>query len=82
MKWELCTDLMEELGYGKTPNWPKKTKKIASEVNNIDDVWRQFYRLQLNGENGDVSIFSLHQTLLTRGIQPMVYLRQEFDWVR
>jgi len=47
----------------------------------IDDVWREFYRCDLNNDAAKV-IFPIHKSLNAQNIYPEEYLRQEFDWVR
>lgn len=47
----------------------------------IDEVWREFYRCELNVDDASV-LFPIHKSLNTQNIFPEEYLRQEFDWVR
>ncbi|SIN93164.1 3'-5' exonuclease [Halodesulfovibrio marinisediminis] len=63
-----------------------KNEKLFDEVTwktheHVDEVWREFYRCELNNNSADV-LLPLHKTLNKQGINAEEYLRQEFDWVR
>jgi len=47
----------------------------------IDEVWREFYRCELNNNAAEV-LFPIHKSLNSQSILPEKYLKQEFDWVR
>lgn len=47
----------------------------------IDEVWREFYRCELNNDSAKV-LRRLHDSLIARGIDAETYLREELDWVR
>jgi len=47
----------------------------------IDEIWRQFYRCELNTDKAEV-LQPVHDSLLARHINPEEYLREEFDWIR
>jgi len=47
----------------------------------IDEIWRQFYRCELNWRKAEV-LHPVHDSLLARQINPEEYLREEFDWIR
>jgi superfamily I DNA/RNA helicase len=79
--WEICHDLIVENSDGD-----KLIPRILSNVTEkteetIDEIWEEFYCLKVNNEDAKV-LLPVHQSLLTRGIRPQEYLRQEFDWIR
>lgn len=47
----------------------------------IDEIWREFYRCELNSYNARV-LQRLHDSLVSRGIDAESYIREEFDWIR
>jgi hypothetical protein len=47
----------------------------------IDDEWEEYYQCKNNNHDAEV-LFNLHRSLLSRGIYPQAYIKQEFDWVR
>lgn len=79
--WQICRDHIIKL------NSPSEfTSRILSPITDktnetIDEIWEEFYYQKLNNNDAKV-LFPVHQTLLSRGIWPVDYLRQEFDWIR
>lgn len=47
----------------------------------IDEVWREFYRCELNNTSARV-LQRLHDSLIARGLDAENYIREEFDWIR
>lgn len=47
----------------------------------IDEVWREFYRCELNNTSARV-LQRLHDSLIARGLDAETYIREEFDWIR
>lgn len=47
----------------------------------IDEVWREYYRCELNNDNAKV-LFPVHDSLIARGVNAEQYIREEFDWIR
>lgn len=47
----------------------------------VDEIWREFYRCELNSRDAEVLI-PLHDSLLGRRINPEMYIREEIDWIR
>lgn len=47
----------------------------------VDEVWREFYRCELNVHDAEV-LSPLHDSLLTRSVNPETYVREEMDWLR
>ena len=47
----------------------------------IDEVWREFYRCELNNSSARV-LQRLHDSLIARGLDAESYIREQFDWIR
>lgn len=47
----------------------------------IDEVWREFYRCELNFTSARV-LQRVHDSLIARGLDAESYIREEFDWIR
>jgi len=47
----------------------------------VDEIWREFYRCELNSRDAEIFI-PLHDSLLGRRINPEMYIREEIDWIR
>lgn len=78
--WELCRELLIE-----HRNEPLDEKILGSKTHkhleSIDDVWEEYYKCENNNNDAEV-LFSFHQMLLSRGVYPQEYMKQEFDWIR
>jgi len=76
--WKLCQEQLN--------NFEPHNIRLYSDVTwkngeHIDEIWEEFYNC--NNNNNDAEIFwPVHKSLLSRGIYPFDYLKQEFDWVR
>lgn len=78
--WEICRDLLIE--YDGHPLRERiLNPKTDRHEDTIDEVWEEYYKCQNNNDDAAI-LFPIHQTLLVRGILPMEYIKQEFDWVR
>ncbi|MBD1431603.1 UvrD-helicase domain-containing protein [Sphingobacterium sp. DN00404] len=79
--WELSRDLLEQFD-DKNPLFQKTYNLTTYKTNeSIDEIWQEYYRCEANNSDAEV-IFPIHQTLLSRGIYPEDYIKQEFDWIR
>jgi superfamily I DNA/RNA helicase len=78
--WELCRDLLI-----KYRNKPFDARVLGQRTDrhkeSIDDVWEEYYKCENNNRDAKV-FFPIHQVLLSRGVYPMEYLKQELDWIR
>lgn len=81
--WELCREKLLALEPRNSKLYTQKT--IATNPyavsEHIDDLWDEYYDCKANNDNAQL-MFPLHQSLLSRGIFPKDYLKQEFDYVR
>lgn len=81
--FELCKELILRF----EPDREKYLDDVTSatrdwhHIEHIDEIWRQFYRCELNWRKAEV-LQSVHDSLLARQINPEEYLREEFDWIR
>ncbi len=76
--WELCRDYLLE--------FEPENKKLYDEITwrtneHIDELWYEYYHCQNNNDDAKI-ITPVHRSLLSRGVYPMDYLKQEFDWIR
>lgn len=54
------------------------TEKVGEDV---DEIWSEFYRRENN--NDDSRVFEpVHKALIGRGVLPMRYIKDEFDFIR
>jgi hypothetical protein len=78
--WEFCRTFLVS---NATEEMEKKIYDDFVDRHNdtIDDAWEEYYQCKNN--NSDASILlNLHKSLLSRGIYPQSYIKQEFDWIR
>lgn len=76
--FKLCQDMLNIY----EPN----NKKIYDDLTwkskeHIDEVWREFYRCELNVDDAKV-LAPVHDSLISRGVFAEQYIREEFDWIR
>lgn len=80
--FEVCQKLLKEF----EPENIRLYDYLTSEAphhrqEHIDEIWREYYRCLSN--NSDAFVMNeIHRSLSSRGIDPELYLRQEFDWIR
>jgi superfamily I DNA/RNA helicase len=81
--FELCKELISHFEPEKEKylNDITSTTKEHHFSEHIDEIWRQFYRCELNLRDAEV-LQAVHDSLLAREISPEKYLREEFDWIR
>ena len=74
----LCQKLLHDFDPTGDKLYDDKTWKSKEH---IDEVWREFYRCELN--NHDAAILSpIHDSLIARSVDAEQYIREEFDWIR
>jgi len=77
--WELC---QEELKQFEQIDFSKYYNDVTWKNNeHISDIWMEYYNCENNNEDARV-LFDIHQSLIARGVYPLEYLYQEFDFVR
>ncbi|WP_158860361.1 UvrD-helicase domain-containing protein [Lunatibacter salilacus] len=78
--WELCREYI--LRMDKDPMRARLYNDyVDKQQDSIDEIWSEFYRCQNYNYDAEV-LFPVHQSLLSRGVFPQNYIRQEFDWIR
>ncbi|WP_373397966.1 UvrD-helicase domain-containing protein [Algoriphagus halophilus] len=78
--WEYCRFFLIENADSEM------NKKIYDDFvhkhnDSIEDEWEAFYQCKNNNNDAEV-LFNLHKSLLSRGVYPQSYIKQEFDWIR
>lgn len=76
--FSLCQSRLAQFEPGNEKLYDDVTWKAKEH---IDEVWREFYRCELNNFNARV-LQRLHDSLLARGLDAESYVREEFDWIR
>ena len=76
--FELCQEFLDD--------FEPENKKLYSDMTwktlqHIDEVWREYYRLELNNRQAECMI-PVHDSLISKGIDAERYIREEFDWIR
>lgn len=76
--WKLCQELLLI--------FEKENRLLYNDVTwkngeHIDEIWEEYYQCKYNNFDAEV-LWPVHKSLLSRGIFPFDYLKQEFDWVR
>lgn len=76
--FELCQRLLS----GFEPENERLYDDVTWKANeHIDEIWREFYRCELNNTDAEV-IIPVHDSLISRGVDAEKYVREEFDWIR
>lgn len=79
---ELIIDFIDE----NNPNFHllKRSYGELTERNkeSPEDIWEEFFHNQNNNEDAWNTMQNVHQYLLTRGIFPKEYIKEEFDYIR
>lgn len=76
--WEICRDYLLEY----EPDNKKLFDEITWRTNeHIDEIWREYYLCNNNNDDAKV-LMPVHKSLNNRGVYPIEYIRQEFDWIR
>lgn len=76
--FKLCQNLLAKFEPENSRLYDDVTWKTREH---IDEVWREFYRCELNSLGACV-LQRLHDSLISRGIDAEAYIREEFDWIR
>lgn len=76
--FELCQEFLGD--------FEPENKKLYNDLTwktlqHIDEVWREYYRLELNNRQAECMI-PVHDSLISKGIDAERYIREEFDWIR
>lgn len=76
--FELCQRLLKQF----EPQNERLYDDVTWKANeHIDEIWREFYRCELNNDDARVLI-PVHDSLISRGVDAEQYIREEFDWIR
>jgi superfamily I DNA/RNA helicase len=76
--WQFCQQLL--LGF-ESNNWKLYNDVTWKSNEHIDEIWEEFYHCEENNSEAEI-LFQIHKSLLSRGVYPKDYIRQEFDYVR
>lgn len=76
--WELCEDYLLKYEPENIRIYKDITWKIKEH---IDEIWDEFYHCRNNNNDAKI-LLSVHKSLLSRGVFPYEYIKQEFDWIR
>lgn len=76
--FELCQEFLGEFEPKNKNIYDDQTWKTKEH---IDDVWREYYRLELNNRGAECML-PVHDSLISQGIDAERYIREEFDWIR
>ena len=74
----LCQDLLKQF---EPDNWKLYDDRTWKSQEHIDEVWREYYRCQLNNRDAEC-MQTVHDSLVSRSIDAEQYIREEFDWIR
>jgi len=76
--WKLCQELLVEFDPANEKLYYDFTHKNLEDV---EEIWDEYY--QCEGNNDDAKVMEpVHRSLLSRGLYPHSYIKQEFDWIR
>ena len=76
--FSLCQDLLRKFEPNNDKLYDDTTWKSKEHV---DEIWREFYRCELNVDDAKV-LTPLHDSLLLRNVKAESYIRDELDWLR
>lgn len=76
--FQLCQEFLSKFEPDNDRLYDDQTWKTKEH---IDNVWREFYRLELN-YRGAECMLPVHDLLISRDIDAECYIREEFDWIR
>jgi UvrD/REP helicase N-terminal domain/UvrD-like helicase C-terminal domain len=76
--FSLCQELLAKFEPENTRLYHDVTWHLEEH---IDEVYREYYRLENNFRRGEVML-PLHRQLIANGIDAESYIRDEFDWLR
>lgn len=76
--WDLCQELLFEFDPGNRRLYDDYTHK---KLEDVEEIWTEFYNCEENNDDAYV-MAPVHRSLLSRGLFPISYIKQEFDWIR
>ena len=76
--FQLCQELLDQF---EPENWKLYDDRTWKSHEHIDEVWREYYRCQLNNRDAEC-LQAVHDSLISRNIDAERYIREEFDWIR
>ena len=76
--WRLCQELLFEFDPNNKKLYDDYTHKTLEDV---EEIWTEYYNCEENNDDAFV-MASVHRSLLSRGMYPNSYIKQEFDWIR
>ena len=50
-------------------------------LEDVEEIWMEYYNCEENNDDAYV-LAPVHRSLLSRGMYPKSYIKQEFDWIR
>ena len=74
----LCRESLKKFDPANDRSYTEVTWKLNEHV---DEIWQEYYRCETNNVDARV-LHPVHDSLLSRGLRPESYLREEFDWLR
>lgn len=75
--WNVCKDLLRDFEPDRKKHFDERTWKAKED---ISDTWMEFYHQET--EDWSDVMFPVHQSLLSQGIYPEEYIKEEFDFIR
>lgn len=81
--WELCREMLVSFEQENIRLITQETivPNDYAVSEHIEDIWDSYYESKDNNNDAKV-MFPLHKSLISRGIFPKDYLKQEFDYLR
>jgi hypothetical protein len=76
--FELAQRLLHEFEPHNDRHYADVTWKLSEHV---DEIFREYYRQWTNNDEAKV-LLPLHKSMVARGVNAEVYIREEFDWIR
>jgi superfamily I DNA/RNA helicase len=76
--WRLCQELLFEFDPVNKRLYDDYTHKTLEDV---EAIWMEYYNCEENNDDAYV-MAPVHRSLLSRGMYPKSYIKQEFDWIR
>lgn len=78
--WELSRELLLE--FEEDPLKRKGYNQYADKsLEDVDEIWEEYFSCQYNNTDAEI-LQPINQSLLSRNVLPLEYIKQEFDWIR
>ena len=74
----LCQEYLRQFEPENDKLYDDRTWKTEEH---IDEIWREYYRCETNNRDA-ACMQSVHDALISQGIDAERYIREEFDWIR